>query len=160
MKKFILLLSILIAFFCQSQESPRPITDNGQKGFFLNRKHMEYFYKTLQINELYEMRKSECDTLVLSLEKKNLDFERKLSICDSIIKKQEEIINTKNEMVSIREAQIDTYKKVDVYQEDKIRRVVVDNSKLSNNLEKEKHKKWWFGLSGFAAGVCLVLFAI
>jgi hypothetical protein len=63
-------------------------------------------------------------------------------------------------MVSIREAQIDTYKKVDVYQEDKIRRVVVDNSKLSNNLEKEKHKKWWFGLSGFAAGVCLVLFAI
>lgn len=160
MKNFILLLSFLITFFCQSQESPRPITDNGQKGFFLSRKHMEYFYKTLQINELYETRKSDCDTLVLSLEKRNLDFVKKLSICDSVIKKQEQIINTKDEMVSIREAQIETYKKVDVYQDDKIKRVVDENSKLSNELSKEKHKKWIFGLSGFAAGLCLVLFAI
>jgi hypothetical protein len=63
-------------------------------------------------------------------------------------------------MVSIRDKQIDTYKKVELYQEDRIKRVTDDNSKMSRVLDKEKNKKWWFGLTGFAAGVCLVLFAI
>ena len=157
MRKIIFLLAILVSFVGFAQESPRPVTVDGQKGFFLSRSHMEYFYKTLQINELLETRKSECDTLVQSLERKNIDLNKRIEISDSICRRQEDAIKKKDEALSIRDEQIRNHDSVESIQQKKINRLMEENVGLNKKLEKEKPKKWWFGAGGFAAGVGLVL---
>ena len=157
MRKTIFLMTILLSFLGFSQESPRPVTVDGQKGFFFSRPNMEYFYKTFQINELLETRKSECDTLVQSLERKNIDLTKRAEVSDSICRKQEDVIKKKDEILSIRDEQIRNHDSVESIQEKKIRSLTEENVLLNKKLEKEKPKKWRWGGMGVLVGAGAVL---
>lgn len=152
------MLSMLLMSFVGISQDVKLVNCEGEKGFLVPRTKMEYFFKLVQINELLETRKSECDTLVTSLERENLILERKALTADRIISEQKKTLDTKDGLIADKDRQLLNCNGIITLQSKKIKDLSEENRDLKESVDKEKQKKKWWGAGGFAAGVGICLF--
>ena len=123
----------------------------------LSRRQKEEIYKLVKINDLLETRKSECDTLVLTLERQNRTLERKCQIGDTIIVIQKRNLARQDEMLLNKDEQLKNLQVIIEYKDKKIRFLADDLAKLTKAYDKEKPKKWRWGGMGLLLGAGTVL---
>ena len=148
MRLILILLTILFSFVSFSQENSLDCWSRKQK---------EEIYKLVKINDLLETRKSECDTLILKLERQNRVLEKKSQIGDSIIVIQNRNLAKKDEIISNKDEQFKNLEVVIEFKDKKIRLQGQEIVKLNKALDKEKPKKWRWGGTGLVVGAGLVL---
>ncbi len=104
----------------------------------LSRRQKEEIYKLVKINDLLETRKSECDTLVLTLERQNRTLERKCQIGDTIIVIQKRNLARQDEIILNKDEQLKNLQVIIEYKDKKIRFLADDLAKLTKAYDKEK----------------------
>lgn len=154
---FIFMTFLFSALLSFSQESPTIIVKDGKKWFCFDRKHAEYLYKLVQVNEVINRDRMQCDTLVLTLDKENSLLRKRISVSDSVIYVLRKGSVLRDSAIANQAEQIRNMGKTIKVQSDKVGDLETENSKLNDKLKKEKPKKFWMGFGGFVAGVCVAL---
>lgn len=148
MRLILILLTLMFSFASFSQESSLDC---------LSRRQKEEIYKIVKINELLETRKSECDTIILTLERQNRALEKKSQIGDTIIVIQKRNLARKDEIILNKDEQLKNLQVIIEYKDKKIRIQAEELVKLHTAYEKEKPKKWRWGGMGLLVGAGTVL---
>lgn len=154
---FIFMTFLFSTFFSFSQESPTIITKDGRKWFCFDRKHTEYLYKLVQVNELLNKDKMACDTLVLSLDKENYLLRNRVLVSDSIIYALRKGTILRDSAIANQTEQIHNMSSTIKIQSDKVGELEKKNIDLDDKLKKEKPKKYWMSIGGFIVGVFATL---
>ena len=154
---FIFMTFLFSALFSFSQESPTIITKDGRKWFCFDRKHAEYLYKLVRVNELLNKDKMECDSLVLSLDKENYLLRNRVLVSDSIIYVLRKGTVLRDSAIVNQAEQIHNMGSTIKIQSDKVGELEKKNIDLDDKLKKEKPKKYWMGVGGFIIGVFVTL---
>lgn len=148
MRFILILLTLMFSFVSFTQENSLDC---------LSRRQKEEIYKLVKINDLLETRKSECDTLVLTLERQNRTLERKCQIGDTIIVIQKRNLARQDEIILNKDEQLKNLQVIIEYKDKKIRIQAEELVKLNKAYEKEKPKKWRWGGMGLLIGAGTVL---
>lgn len=148
------LFSTLLSF---SQESPTIMTKDGKKWFCFDRKHAEYLYKLVQVNEVINRDRMECDTLVLSLDKENSLLRNRVVVSDSVIYVLRKGSVLRDSAIANQAEQIRNMSSAIKIHSDKVGELEKETYDLDEKLRKERPKKFWMGFGGFVVGVCTVL---
>ncbi len=148
MRFILILLTLMFSFVSFTQENSLDC---------LSRRQKEEIYKLVKINDLLETRKSECDTLVLTLERQNRTLERKCQIGDTIIVIQKRNLARQDEIILNKDEQLKNLQVIIEYKDKKIRIQAEELVKLNRAYEKEKPKKWRWGGMGLLLGAGTIL---
>lgn len=148
MKSIIFLFALILSFVATAQDGSLDC---------LTRRQKEEIYKLVKINDLLETRKTQCDTIILTLEEQNRILGKKSTISDSIIAIQNRTISKKDFVITEKDTQLTNYASIVELKDQKIRHLTRENAKLDKAYKKEKRKKYIWGGSGLIGGVCIVL---
>lgn len=151
MRVILLILAIIFASVANAQSNST---------FCLTRNQVEEIYKMTEINKLLETRKSECDTLVISLEEENRILVKKSQISDSIIAIQNRNSLKKDEIIRAKDEQLKNLGSIIEYKDQKIRYQAEENASLKRAIDREKPKKYRWGGMGLVVGAGVVLLFI